>query len=132
MAIIYKDFTKFDRICAIPSEELETIKAWADQSNLLYNEGTMPLNWKNILGEIREDFGQFVEGGGWKAFICDDSDAGEEEEEEDGDSEFNEDVSEQSDDEESDFSVDEESSSNDYEDEDDDDSEEGLSWEELD
>ena len=30
MAILFKDFHSFLRICSIPSEELETIKLWAD------------------------------------------------------------------------------------------------------
>jgi len=49
MAIIYKDFTTVERISSIPAEQLDTLKQWADQSNLIFHEGTAPLNWPVIL-----------------------------------------------------------------------------------
>lgn len=72
MAIIYKDFVTFERISSIPSDQLDTLKQWADQNDLLFVEGTLPLNWPTILQGIWEDFEGFVEDGGWKTLILDD------------------------------------------------------------
>ena len=49
MAILYKDFITFERISSIPSEQLDILKQWADQNDIIYNEGTSPLNWQTIL-----------------------------------------------------------------------------------
>lgn len=130
MAIIYKDFTTFERISSIPSEQLDTLKSWADQNDLLFTEGTTPLMWPTILQQIREDFDGFLEGGGWKSIMADDSEE-EQESEQDDDSEFvDEDASSQSSEDDSDFSGDDESESSQYQDDESD--SEAVDWEELD
>ena len=89
MVLIFKDLTNFVRITCIPAESLEMIKDWLNEVNLLYSEGTVNLNWTNLLTEIREDPEGFLDQRGW-GFLQDDSDseAKEEDKEVAEDSEF--------------------------------------------
>lgn len=66
MAIIFKDFTTFKRINSIPIEYLEDIKNYLDEIGIIYSESVIPMNWNNILAQIREDFQAFLDEGGWK------------------------------------------------------------------
>lgn len=130
MAIIYKDFNTFDRICSVPSEQLDLIKQWADQMDILYTEGAMAINWNNILSTIREDFPSFLENGGWAFFRDDQSNEGEES---DSSSGFQDDLQEESgESSESDFSGDNESASSEEVEEPSDSEEQGVEWDELD
>jgi nucleosome binding factor SPN SPT16 subunit len=65
LTFVMKDYTTFKRISTIGSECFEQLKEWLDQTDILYSEGMMPLNWNTILGQIRDDFGKFIEEGGW-------------------------------------------------------------------
>lgn len=71
MAIIFKDFITFKRINAIPIEHMEDIKTYLDDIGLIYSESNIPMNWTNVLQQIREDFEGFLEEGAWK-FLQDD------------------------------------------------------------
>lgn len=66
MAIIFKDFTTFKRINSIPIEHIEDIKSYLDEIGIIYSESIVPMNWTNVLQQIREDFEAFLEEGGWK------------------------------------------------------------------
>ena len=66
MAIIFKDFITYKRINSIPIEHIENIKAYLDEIEVIYSESVVPMNWTNILQQIREDFESFLEGGAWK------------------------------------------------------------------
>ena len=128
MALIQKDFTTFNRICSIPIEQLDTIKAWANQVDLFYTEGPMALNWTNILDEIRGDFEAFLDEGAWR-FLSEQQEEGEQESEEE--SEFNEEEDASSGgSESSSFSEEDEESSSASPEEPSD--SEGMDWDELD
>jgi nucleosome binding factor SPN SPT16 subunit len=79
MVLIFKDLTNYVRIGCIPAESLEMIKDWLNEVNILYSEGTVNLNWTNLLTEIREDLEGFLEQKAW-GFLQDDSDSEEQEE----------------------------------------------------
>jgi len=106
MAILYKDCTTFKRINSIHIERMEDLKTFFDEIGVIYSEGQATLNWANVLTEIRENFEDWLEDGGWNFLIEDvDSDAESGEEEESGEdseaaygSEFDEDSSSGSDD----------------------------------
>lgn len=66
MAIIFKDFTTFKRINSIPIEHIEDIKSLLDEIHLIYSESIVPMNWTNVLQQIREDFEDFLEQGAWR------------------------------------------------------------------
>ena len=51
--------------------ELDKIKDWCTTVDIMYTEGPMPLNWTNILKQVRSDLTSFVEDGGWN-FLLDD------------------------------------------------------------
>ena len=71
MAIIFKDFVTYKRINAIPIEHMEDIKSYLDTIGIIYSESVSPMNWTNVLLQIREEFESFLEEGGWK-FLQDD------------------------------------------------------------
>jgi len=136
MAIIDKDFTTVKRISSIPIEYQDQLKVFFDEINVIYSEGPVTLNWNNVMAEIRNNFSDWLEDGGWEFLIKDfasESEGGEggEDEMENSDPSAAYDDEEDSEDEviESDFSS--------YDEEDDDESEknslseEGQSWDEL-
>ena len=41
------------------------IKQWLDESDIIYTEGPISLNWQTILAQIRSDIGGFIQQGGW-------------------------------------------------------------------
>lgn len=130
MAIIFKDFTTFKRINSIPIEHIEDIKSYLDEIGIIYSESIVPMNWTNVLQQIREDFEAFLEEGGWR-FLAEDEADGDEDDEDEEDEEFSGESEEDEDESsgESDFSDEEDDySSSDFESEEDL-SEEGLSWE---
>jgi nucleosome binding factor SPN SPT16 subunit len=43
--LVYKDFANFKRISSIPMENLDMIKEWIDDSEIVYTEGPISLNW---------------------------------------------------------------------------------------
>ena len=55
MVFVYKDYANFRRISSIPMEQLDTIKEWLNDSDVLYTEGPISLNWSAILQQIRSD-----------------------------------------------------------------------------
>ena len=65
MAIIFRDFATFRRINSIPIEHIEDIKNYLDEIGIIYSDSVVPMNWANILQQIREDFEAFLEDGGW-------------------------------------------------------------------
>ena len=88
----------------------------------------MPIQWPSVLQEIWDDFKGFIEGGGWSAFINDDSDD-EENQESEADSEFHDEEEDAESDDDSEFSADEDESSSDYVDEPSD--SDAVSWGEM-
>ncbi len=127
MAIIYKDFTTVERINFIPSENLDLIKKWADNMDLVFTESQMVMNWQNILQEIRANFEDFLQDGGW-SFLRQDQSEENDESGSEGTSEVNFSKAEEESSESS-FSADEEDSSS-YESEES--ADEGMDWDELD
>jgi nucleosome binding factor SPN SPT16 subunit len=66
MAFVFKDLNKpVHRITAIPMENLEMIKSWLDECDILFSEGLYNLNWVSIIQKIKKDPEGFIETGGW-------------------------------------------------------------------
>jgi nucleosome binding factor SPN SPT16 subunit len=71
MAVIYKDLNKpIQRIGTIPMENLEMIKSWLDDCDILFSEGLYNMNWNKVIEKIKKDPESFIEDGGW-AFLVD-------------------------------------------------------------
>jgi len=66
MVLVYKDYTNWKRISSIPIEQLDSIKDWLNESDVIFTEGPAPLVWPNVLGAVRSDIGHFLKEGGWK------------------------------------------------------------------
>lgn len=79
MAILYKDFTTFRRINSIHIERLEDLKTFFDEIGVIYSEGQATLNWSNVLTEIRDNFEDWLDDGGWNFLIEDIEEAADEE-----------------------------------------------------
>ena len=135
LALINKDFNNFRRINSIPMEHIDDLKSFFDEIGVIFCEGPATLNWPAVLGEIRNNFEDWLEDGGWN-FLAEES---EQEEGEGAESEIDGDPSaaygsEDEEDSESNFGSDDDSES--LSDEEDSDSEnlteQGLSWDELD
>jgi nucleosome binding factor SPN SPT16 subunit len=133
LAIIYKDYTTFKRICSIPIEHLEDIKNYLDSIGVIFSQSVQPINWKNILDDIREDFNKFIADGGWKQMAEEDDeevgDEGEDSAEEDSNFSGAVDGAESS---EEDYSEEDESFASDEESDVSSLDESAVSWDELD
>ena len=131
MAFVFKDFSRqVKKIYTIPMENLDMLKSWADENDILYGEGNMNLNWNIIMNTIKDDPNKFVSDGCWN-FITDvdENEEEEEEEKENDDPEYEEEEIESSEDEYEDA---EEEIESEGEDEGDDAlSEEGKSWDSM-
>lgn len=53
------------RITAIPIENLEMIKNWLDESDIVFFEGLYNMNWSKVFENIKKDPEEWVEEGGW-------------------------------------------------------------------
>ena len=128
MAFIFKDLSRpIKRITAIPMENLDMLKTWADENDIFFGEGLLNMNWQNVINTIKNDPEDFVETGCWNFLAENASDEEEEEEGENADPEYEEEEIESS---ESDYDDDdEEEIESEGEDEGDSAlSEEGKSW----
>ena len=106
MAFIFKDLSKpIKKIGAIPMENLEMLKNWADENDIFFGEGLFNMNWQNVMSSIKDNPYNFVENGCWNILAENLSDDEEEEEEENPDPAYEEEEIESS---ESDYDDDEE------------------------
>ena len=130
MTFIFKDLSKqVHRIGAIPSENLDMLKTWLDENDILFGEGLYNINWQKIIQKIKSNPEGFLEEGGWD-FIQDNPDSDSSDSEEDGDSNYEVTSEEEEEEEDEDESYSEESEEE-SESADEELSEEGLSWDEL-
>jgi nucleosome binding factor SPN SPT16 subunit len=66
MAIIFKDFHTFKRINSIPRESIDEIKSYLNKIGVIFSEGVVPMNWNATLTQIRTEFEDFINEGGWR------------------------------------------------------------------
>ena len=127
MAFVFKDLSRpIKRIAAIPMENLDMLKTWADENDIFFAEGLFNMNWQNVINTIKDDPETFVENGCWNFLAENMSDEEEEEEGENPDPEYEEEEIESS---ESDYDDEDEEIESEGEDEGDSAlSEEGKSW----
>lgn len=133
MAFLFKDLSKpIQRITAIPMENLDMLKSWLDNNDILFGEGLYNMNWQKVIQKIRNDPEGFVEEGCWNFLAENASDDESDSDEEDPDPEYTEEEEEES---ESDYDDDEESyEKEESEGEDEGESalsEKGMSWDEM-
>ena len=129
MAIIFKDFSRPPKkISAIPMENLDMLKTWADENDIFYGEGQYNLIWTKIMNNIKERPENFIEAGCWNFLAENAEDEEEEEEVENDDPEYEEEEIESSED---DYEQEEEEESEGENEGDDALSEEGKSWDSM-
>lgn len=133
IAIVFKDFNRpVHRINSVPLSYLETLKNWLDSVEILFAEGSSPINWAVILAKMKKEPEEFIETG-WSFLHHDVEESEDEDSVEDGDPSFEEEEIE--DDEESEYDEEEESEDDNSESSfsggDSELSEEGASWDEL-
>ena len=130
MTIVFKDFSRpTKRISTIPMENLDMLKTWADENDILFGEGQYNLSWPTIINSIKVDPRKFVDDGCWNFIAENASDEEEEDEVENDDPEYEEEEIESSEDEYEDA---EEEAESQGEDEGDDAlSEEGKDWDDM-
>ncbi len=145
MVFVFKNFAKQPlRISIIPTTNLDQIKSWLGELDVVWYEGPTNMNWNNIMKEVNKDKQLFITNGGWDGWFGDVSGDEEDDDEEDEDSDFKEDedsegeeagsgedASEGSDDDSDVSSLVSEGSDDSDEGSMDSDESEGLSWEEL-
>ena len=92
LVFIFKDYTRFTLINAIPNQFKDHLRQWLDSCNILFFESAINTKWDAMLKRIRSDFEAFVyEDEGWKAFsdeVEEDGSDGEGEGEKHADSDF--------------------------------------------
>jgi nucleosome binding factor SPN SPT16 subunit len=47
--IVYKDLATSKRVSSVPMASLDMIKEWINDSDIVYTEGPISLNWNQIL-----------------------------------------------------------------------------------
>lgn len=136
IAIVFRNLNKeVHRISSIPISYLESIKTWLDHSDILFMEGTNPLNWVGVIEDIKKFPSRFIEDGCWNTLHHDIEESEvEEDSEEEGDPSFEVDEDEEDEYDGEDEEDEDEESEYDEESEFEDEelSEEGLSWDEMD
>jgi len=142
IVFVKKDYDQLPvRITTIPSNQLDKIKAWLAQIEVVWYSCGMNMQWQLVMKEITKDLNSFVENGGWEQWFgstggdsegesgAEDPDDGESDYKEDDDEPEEEDDDDLGgDDGESDFSADPDDEESDPASEDE---EDGLSWDEL-
>lgn len=83
----------WQRISAIETDDLNSIKKYLDEQEIKYYEGAMSLQWNNVLKTIRNDMEAFYDDGGWQflsvdAVDDDGEEGGSDEDSLEGDQEF--------------------------------------------
>uniref|UniRef100_A0A7S3A0J9 FACT complex subunit n=2 Tax=Rhodosorus marinus TaxID=101924 RepID=A0A7S3A0J9_9RHOD len=153
LVFVFKDFVEetakgvsWSRISSIPTQELDPLRKFLDEQEIKYYEGSTNLVWDNVLSNIRENYADFVESGGWNFLEDKEDEEGVEQEDEleEGDEEFEleeESAEDEESEEESDDYEESDDSGDAFEDELGGDSaegeaelssdEEGMSWDEL-
>ena len=82
MAFIFKDYSRpVKKVSTIPVENLDMLKSWADDNDILFGEGPYNLVWPKIMTKIREAPEEFIEEGCWN-FLPENVDEEEDEEDE--------------------------------------------------
>jgi len=69
--LIDKDFVQSKRISSIPIEFQDILKAFFDEIGVIYSEGPVNMNWNNVMQEIRNNFDDWLEDGGWEFLVKD-------------------------------------------------------------
>ena len=133
MAFIFKDLNKpFHRITTIPMENLDMLKSWLDENDILYGEGLYNMRWAEIIQNIKSNPQSFLKEGGWN-FIQENDESNSSSDEKNIDSDY-EVGSEQYEESESEYSEENMEDESESEGEDEGESalsEKGMSWEEL-
>ena len=133
MAFIFKDLNKpFHRITTIPMENLDMLKSWLDENDILYGEGLYNMRWAEIIQNIKSNPQSFLKEGGWN-FIQENDESNSSSDEKNIDSDY-EVGSEQYEESESEYSEENMEDESESEGEDEGESalsEKGMSWDEL-
>ncbi|TPX38266.1 hypothetical protein SmJEL517_g00054 [Synchytrium microbalum] len=75
LVFVFEDFHKpVVHINTIPMTNLDTVKSWLDESDVVHYEGPVNLNWGPIMKTITEDPGEFFQIGGWDLILRTDGD----------------------------------------------------------
>ncbi|CAJ0640789.1 14898_t:CDS:10 [Entrophospora sp. SA101] len=75
MVLIFKDYSRPPiHINTIPMSQLEGVKEWLDSIDILFYEGTLNLNWAQIMRNINKDPAGFYNNGGWSFLDMDEKD----------------------------------------------------------
>nr|CAG8589919.1 176_t:CDS:2 [Entrophospora candida] len=75
MVLIFKDYSHPPvHINTIPMSQLEGVKSWLDSIGIVYYEGTLNLNWTQIMRNINKDPAGFYTNGGWSFLDMDGKD----------------------------------------------------------
>ena len=131
MAFVFKDYSRpIKKISAIPIENLDMLKTWLDDNDILFSEGQFNLSWPKIMNIIKETPQDFIEGGCWNFLTENVNEEEEEEEPENDDPEYEEEEIESSEDEDE-YEQEEEEESLGEDEGDDVLSEEGEDWDEM-
>ena len=131
MAFVFKDYSRpIKKISAIPIENLDMLKTWLDDNDILFSEGQFNLSWPKIMNIIKETPQDFIEGGCWNFLTENVNEEEEEEEPENDDPEYEEEEIESSEDEDE-YEQEEEEESLGEDEGDDALSEEGVDWDEM-
>ena len=135
LVVIYKDYKRtVDTIRSIPRNQLESIKEWLNECDIIFTESDKSIDWKKVLKHIVSDVEAFVQDGGWD-FLEDKpatDDEGEYSDESEGFAPDESDLEESESEDESENSEESDYSDSDGEDDDDDESEESeADWDQM-
>ena len=60
VTFVFKDYENHIRVSSIPINEVEKVKNWLDENNVIFYDMGKNMNWSKFLSQIRGDFKKFV------------------------------------------------------------------------
>jgi nucleosome binding factor SPN SPT16 subunit len=74
LVFVFKDYSRAPyHINTIPMEQIEDVKDWLDNSDIVFSDGPLNLSWPTIMKTVTADPHHFFQDGGW-SFLQADSD----------------------------------------------------------
>jgi len=86
LVVVFKDFKLEPKmISSIPVQQIDTVRNFLQENNILFIESKMNISWKQFLEEVKADILGFYQDGGWLSFLQEEEDEDDDEDDEGSD-----------------------------------------------
>jgi nucleosome binding factor SPN SPT16 subunit len=85
LVVVFKDFKLEPKmISSIPVQQIDTVRNFLQENNILFIESKMNISWKQFLEEVKADILGFYQDGGWLSFLQEEEDEDDDDEDDEG------------------------------------------------